>query len=456
MFSTHLSRRLARWTTAVLALSLLGVLVFTGARNADAQANRAVIYVTPNVAEGFNGDADTNCSLREAIAMATTAVNNSDCPIQHGGLGSVFDNIVYVPAGTYVLNPASGPLNLSNGVRVRGPRVNMQAGDIENLSVSRNFSSAAEAIIRYNFSSANPLMTVSSSNVEIEGLAFTGVGSGLNQRAIDFAAKYSNVKISNNLFRWFSYAIRARTGSGLANHIVGNAFDTLNRGGTVSGVAIYHDSNTGQNLQIEGNLFINLAPQNYAIRFDGTNLFNVTISGNGFKNVRAAIRLNSVLNSDITNNHIDTVTGTLSPSLPGAITINNSQLVDINANSITNSTLPAITTTGLLNNAIFINGNRFYNTGTSAGNVAINLPLGTVAATEVVDINDNWWGSNFGPGAGVNGYFDGGGYIVTPLTWTAYQIAPAPFSIGLPNPGNMQAELFVDFFRTNDGFDQPR
>lgn len=450
MFGPNLDRRqLARWTTLLLMVGILGVLVFMGARTANAGV---IIYVTAGVGEGFLGDADTDCSLREAIAMAGDSVNNTDCTVVYGTNFPLGYNVVYVPAGNYDLNPANGPLILRRNVRVRGPQVNIPAGNVETFT-TRTLSASTEAIIRYNGSLDNlPIMRVQGANIEIEGLAFTG-GSGTqtNLFAINFQSLFSDVEISNNIFSDLTYGIAMRTAGGLSNDVVGNAFINLTRTGTLRGVGINFPSIGGTNIQIENNVFINLP--NYAIHFPTIGSFNlasnVTINGNGFNNVSAVARLNRNNTVDITGNRVDTVNG-IPSSFPAAVTINNTNGVSVNANSFVSSTIPAIATTGTLNDSIIVNGNRFYNTDLAGSGNAVVLTSGSFVSGGTADLEDNWWGDNAGPGAGVNGFSDPDGLAGSP-NWAAYQIVAAPAPIGLPNPGNMQSELFVDFFRTNDG-----
>lgn len=446
MFSPNLDRRqLARWTTLLLMVGILSVLVFMGARTANAGV---IIYVTANAAEGTSGDGI--CSLREAVNMASDSVTNPDCTVVYGTNFANGQNVVYVPAGNYTLNPAKGPLILRRNVRLRGPQVNIPAGNVETFT-TRTLSSITEAIIRYNGNLDNlPIIRVQGANIEIEGLAFTsGTGTQTNLFAINFQGLFSNVEISNNIFSDLTYGIAMRTAGGLPNDVVGNAFINLTRTGTLRGVGINFPSIGGENIQIENNVFINLP--NYAIHFPtiGTNNLaaNVTINGNGFSQVAAVARLNRNDTVDITGNRVNTVTGS-SSSFPAAVTINNTDGVFINANSFVSSTIPAIRTTGTLNNHVFINGNRFFNTGLSTGNDAVVLDSGSNLGP--VNLEDNWWGDNAGPGAGVNGFDDPDGAAGTP-NWVAYQIIAAPSPIGLPNPGNSVSELAVDFFRTNDG-----
>lgn len=451
MFGPNLDRRqLARWTTLLLMVGVLSVLVFMGARTANAGV---VIYVTPNAGEGLPGD--SICSLREAVNMASTLTANPDCTVVHGTNFPAGYNVVYVPAGNYALNPANGPLVLLRNVRLRGPQVNIPAGNVETFT-TRTISSSTEAIIRYNGTLNNlPIIRVQGANIEIEGLTFTsGTGTQTNLYAIDFfGGLFSDVEISNNIFNDLTYGIAMRTAAGLPNDVVGNAFINLTRTGTLRGIGIHFPSIGGSNVQIEGNVFVNLP--NYAIHFPTIGSFsfasNVTINGNGFSNVSAVARLNRNTTVDITSNHVQTVTG--SPlSFPAAVVINNSTGVNINANSFVSSTIPAIRTTGTLNDLIDINGNRFFNndlTSPFPGN-AVVFDSGSFAPLGEANLDDNWWGDNDGPGAGVNGFNDLAGVLGTP-TWAAYQILAAPAPIGLPNPGNMQSELLVDFFRTDDG-----
>ena len=453
MFGPNLDRRqLARWTTLLLMFGLLSALVLMGTRTANAGV---VIYVAPSEGEGLPGD--SKCSLREAVIMASTVVANPDCGIVHGTSFAAGYNIVYVPPGTYILNPALGPLVLARNARLRGPQVNVPAGNIETFT-TRPLSSTTEAIIRYNgFVSNLPIVTVAGANIEIEGLAFTGgTGSQTDVYAINFQSHYSDVEISNNIFNDLTYGIAMRTAAGSPNHVVGNAFTNLNRLGTLRGIGIHFPSIGGQNIQIEGNVFKSLS--NYAIHFPTIGSFslasNVSINGNGFNSVAAVARLNRNNGVDITSNHVQTVIG--SPlSFPAAVVINNSINIDINANSFVSSVIPAIRTTGTLNNNVFINGNRFYNTdlASSPSNAVVfnNGSFGLFPSSATADLEDNWWGDNSGPGAGVNGFLDHASVITVPPQWVAYQIAAAPAPIGLPNPGNMQSELYVDFFRTNDG-----
>jgi hypothetical protein len=450
MFSPNLDRRqLARWTTLLLMVGILSVLVFMGARTANAGV---IIYVTPNVGEGLPGD--SICSLREAVAMAGDSVANPDCTVIYGTNFPAGYNVVYVPPGDYNLNPANGPLILRRNVRLRGPQVNIPAGNVETFT-TRPISISSEAIIRYNGSLDNlPIIRVQGANIEIEGLTFTsGSGTQTNLYAINFQGLFSDVEISNNIFSDLTYGIAMRTATGLPNDVVGNAFINLTRTGTLRGIGIHFPSIGGENIQIENNVFINLP--NYAIHFPTIGSFNlasnVTINGNGFSNVSAVARLNRNNTVDITGNRVNTVTG--SPStFPAAVVINNSTGVNINANSFVSSTIPAIRTTGTLNDLISINGNRFYNndlTSPFPGN-AVVFDSGSFVSLGEANLDDNWWGDNAGPGAGVNGFNDLAGVLGTP-TWAAYQIVAAPAPIGLPNPGNMQSELLVDFFRTDDG-----
>ncbi|PJF28288.1 MAG: hypothetical protein CUN53_00895, partial [Phototrophicales bacterium] len=453
MFSPNLDRRqLARWTTFLLMVGILSVLVFMGARTANAGV---IIYVTAGAAEGTSGD--SICSLREAVNMASDSVTNPDCTVIYGTNFPLGYNVVYVPAGNYTLNPANGPLILRRNVRLRGPQVNIPAGNVETFT-TRTLSATTEAIIRYNGNLDNlPIIRVQGANIEIEGLAFTsGTGTQTNLYAINFQNLYSNVEISNNIFSDLTYGIAMRSAGGLSNDVVGNAFINLTRTGTLRGIGIHFPSINGDNIQIENNVFINLP--NYAIHFPTIGSFslasNVTINGNGFSNVSAVTRLNRNDTVDITGNRVNTVTGTPA-SFPAAVTINNSIGVNINANSFVSSTIPAIATTGSgINNFIFINGNRFYNTdlATSAPADAVVITSGSTAAEPMIDLNDNWWGDNSGPGGVVNGFSDPDNVIdPSSFTWAAYQLVAAPSPLGFPTTGTMQSELFVDFFRTNDG-----
>lgn len=454
MFGPNLDRRqLARWTTLLLMVGILSVLVFIGARTANAGV---IIYVTANVGEGFLGDTDSNCSLREAVNMASDSVTNPDCTVVYGTNFASGTNVVYVPAGNYDLNPTNGPLILRRNVRLRGPQVNIPAGSVETFT-TRTISSSTEAIIRYNGPLDNlPIIRVQGANIEIEGLTFTsGAGTQTNLFAINFQGLFSDVEISNNIFSDLTYGIAMRTAAGLPNDVVGNAFINLTRNGTLRGIGIHFPSIGGSNIQIEGNVFVNLP--NYAIHFPTIGTFdlasNVTINGNGFSNVSAVARLNRNTTVDITSNHVNTVTGSPA-SFPAAVVINNSIGVNINANSFVSSTIPAIRTTGSgINNLISINGNRFFNndlTGPFPGN-AVVFESGSFSLLGEANLDDNWWGDNAGPGAGVNGFIDLAGVLSTPPTWAAYQIVAAPSPLGLPTTGTMQSELFVDFFRTNDG-----
>lgn len=446
MFSPNLDRRqLARWTTLLLLVGILSVLVMIGARTANAGV---IIYVTANAAEGTSGD--SICSLREAVNMASDSVTNPDCTVVYGTNFASGQNVVYVPAGNYTLNPANGPLILRRNVRLRGPQVNIPAGNVETFT-TRTLSSTTEAIIRYNGALDNlSIIRVQGANIEIEGLTFTsGTGTQTNLFAINFQGLFSDVEISNNIFSDLTYGIAMRSAGGLSNDVVGNAFINLTRTGTLRGVGINFPSVNGENIQIENNVFINLP--NYAIHFPtiGTNNLaaNVTINGNGFSNVAAVARLNRNNTVDITGNRVNTVTGS-SASFPAAVTINNTDGVFINANSFVSSTIPAIRTTGTLNDFIIVNGNRFFNTDLTGSGNAVVFDSGSIAST--VDLEDNWWGDNAGPGVGVNGFDDQTGLAGSP-NWVAYQVVAAPDPIGLPTTGAMQAELFVDFFRTNDG-----
>jgi hypothetical protein len=428
-------------------VGILSVLVFIGARTANAGV---IIYVTAGAAEGTSGD--SICSLREAVNMASDSVTNPDCTVVYGTNFASGQNVVYVPAGNYTLNPANGPLILRRNVRLRGPQVNIPAGNVETFT-TRTISASTEAIIRYNGSLDNlPIIRVQGANIEIEGLTFTsGTGTQTNLFAINFQGLFSDVEISNNIFSDLTYGIAMRTAGGLSNDVVGNAFINLTRTGTLRGVGINFPSVGGENIQIENNVFINLP--NYAIHFPtiGTSSLpaNVTINGNGFSSVAAVARLNRNNTVDITGNRVNTVTGSPA-SFPAAVTINNTDGVFVNANSFVSSTIPAIATTGTLNDFVIVNGNRFYNTDLAGSGNAVVFNSGSFVSGGTADLEDNWWGDNAGPGAGVNGFSDPDGLAGSP-NWAAYQIVAAPSPIGLPNPGNMQAELFVDFFRTNDG-----
>jgi hypothetical protein len=451
MFSPNLDRQtLARWTTLLAVFGVIAALMIGfGARPAYAVQ---VFTVTPNVAEGINGDPDSNCSLREAVAVINSFLPNADCPAtQDTGLTN--SSIVYVPAGTYSLNPANGSLTLGRNMRLRGPNVNIAAANLTSFT-TRPIVPATEAIIQYNADASNQaVIRIQSGQVEVEGLTIrTAAGTYLNVPGIEMANLYNDLHIANNIFTNLTHGITVRQGSTGLNptNIAGNAFLNMNRPGTLSGIGLYFASINGSNVVIQDNLFSNLS--NYAVRFPvigvSDTLALASINGNVFSGVASAIGLTRNDTISVTNNIFSGINGSF--GFNAVIDVFNSVGVDVNANQFINSSLPAVRTRGTINDFIEIEYNRFINTDTiGGGDDAIVLDAGSIAGS--ITINNNWWGSNDGPDVGGNdGFDDPSSYVGTP-TWLAYQVLAAPNPIGVNNTDAPKSELYVDFFSTNDG-----
>lgn len=449
MFVPNLDRRqMARWTTLLLVFGLIAALMVSfGAQPAYAAD---VFYVTAGVAEGVNGDADTDCSLREAVDASSNNLVNADCTPVYGN-GAPNLDVIYVPAGTYNLSTTTGPLVLRRNIRLRGPKVNIPAANLTTFTVRPG--GASEATIRYNATINNqPLVNISAANIEVEGLTFSsGGGTQTNVYGINITNTFANIEISNNVFTSLTHGVTLRGTTDATNptDVVGNAFVNMNKTGTLRGIGVYTASVNSTGLQIEENLFQGLV--NYAIRFpvigSSPMTSNVSIANNAFNNVYSAVGMTRNETVSINSNVINTISGPT--NFNAVFDIFDSVAVEIFNNTIINSSLPAIRTRGTLNDAHVFNYNRFINTDTLGSGNAIVLDASSNLGP--VSIDDNWWGSNDGPGFVSNdNYSDPSAYAGTP-TWLAYQIIGSPNPIGFSSTDAAKSELFVDFFSTTDG-----
>jgi hypothetical protein len=452
---------LARWTTLLLVFGALAALmVAAGVRPASANF---VINVTAGIAEGTNGDGDTNCSLREAVDMARTNVVNTDCPIVTTATNTL-RNVVYVPAGTYILNPANGPLVVGANMRLRGQQTGVPAAPALFTSPynTRPIVPGTESIIQYNGTVNNlGLINMAGGDSEVEGLVLRGgTGTQTDVYGIVYTTFYPASEITNNIFTDLTAGILLLPGPSDTTDISGNAFQNLTRPASAAnaarrGSAVFFTGIRGGNVQIEANLFKNLP--SYAIHVPTlfTGVFpmadNVIVTNNMFNSVRSAVRTWRNDTVVISNNVVNTTGGgTVTPA--AVFEVNNTDTILINNNEVISTAFPAVRTLGV-NTDVEITYNRFYETDLSGSGNAVVIDLGSIDPGFVLsaaDIRNNWWGDNDGPGAGVNGFsadlFD----IVTPMTWLAYGIVASPSAIGFSST-NPYSEIYGDFFSTDDG-----